>query len=297
MPCLRPRRTPTQNLTLSPSDPMKKRAAKKVAANRPRQKKASGLTDHIRQTPIPVGDPRKVEHFMSDDGQRMTRIDYGTPSDPILVSADQLMAGGRIFPESLVERNPWHFLGPWLETPKGDFARFWNFYKSETAKKKRRNAVNGAKQCNRTNERHLLKAVHEYKSLSLQKYGFDLGKDELPSVFATAGLSDEARSAVMDKLKEQMVDWVLESVWNDHEAPKRLHELLKNKRTVTSEYSAQPTVNGRIFNAFVQELTEHWHLPTKKAVRLGAGFGNKDKDETAVARAFKTLGLNGLPGA
>lgn len=276
---------------------MKKRATKEAAINRPRKKKASGFTDHIRQTPTPIGDPRKVEHFMSDDGQRMTRVDYGPLSDPILVSADQLMAGGRIFPASLVERNLWHFLGPWLETSKGDFSRFWTYYKNETAENERRIAVNGAKHCNRINERNLLNTVHEYKALSLQQYGFELGKDELPSVLANAGLSEVARSAAMAKLKEKMVDWVLEAIWNDPEAPKRLHELLKNKSAVKSEYSDQPTVNGRIFNAFVLELTEHWCLPTKKAVRNGAGFGNEDEDETAAARAFGKLGLNGLPEA
>jgi hypothetical protein len=276
---------------------MKKRATKEAAINRPSKKKASGFTDHIRQTPSPINDPRKVEHFMSDDGQRMTRVDYGPLSNLVLVSADHLMACGRLFPASLVERNPWHFLGPWLETPEGDFARFWACYKSETAEKERRIAVIGKKHCNRTNERNLLHAVHEYKALSLQDFGFELGKDEPPSILANAGLSEDARAAVMANLKEKMVDWVLESVWNDHEAPKRLHEILKNKSAAESEYSDQPTVNGRIFNEFVQKLAEHWCLPTKKAVRIGAGFGNEDKDETAASRAFAKLGLNGLPEA
>jgi hypothetical protein len=184
-----------------------------------------------------------------------------------------------------------------LETPKGDFTRFWACYKSETAENERRIAVNGTKHCNRTNERNLLHAVHEYKALSLQEYGFGLGNDEPPSILANQELPEAERSAAMAILREKMVNWVLNSIWHDPEAPKRLHELLKSKSAVKSEYSDQPTVNGRIFNAFVQELTEHWCLPTKKAVRIGAGFGNEDEDESAAARAFGKLGLNGLPEA
>jgi len=234
---------------------------------------------------------------MSEDGQRMTRVDYGPLSDPILVSADNLMAAARISPAFLIERNPWHFLGPWLETPHGDFARFWVGFKSETAENERNNSVKGTKHFNRTNERNLLNAVHEYKALSLQQYGFELGKDELPSILVNAGLSEDARSATMAKLKEQMVDWVLESVWNDPEAPKRLHELLKGKKEAKSVFDDQPKVNGRVFNAFVEMLTEHWCLPTKKAVRNRAGFGDEGADTAATGRAYRELGLSGLPEA
>ncbi|MCB1133694.1 MAG: hypothetical protein KDN05_21425, partial [Verrucomicrobiae bacterium] len=137
----------------------------------------------------------------------------------------------------------------------------------------------------------------EYKALSLQQHGLVLGDNEPPSVLAKADLSDGQRSEAMATLKEKMVDWVLEAIWNDQEAPKRLHELLKNRSAVNSAYAGQPTVNGRIFRAFAQKVGETWRLPTKKAVRSGAGLGNAAEDETAAARAFGKLGLNGLPGA
>jgi len=43
----------------------------------PTGKKPMKSKVHIRQTPRPIRDPRKVEKFWPDDGQRMTRVDYG----------------------------------------------------------------------------------------------------------------------------------------------------------------------------------------------------------------------------
>jgi hypothetical protein len=276
---------------------MKKPAKKDAKKTGKKSAKENGFTDSIRQTPRPIPDPRKVEHFMSDEGERMTRVDYGPLSDPVLVSADKLMAYARMSLAYLIERNPWHFLAPWLETPNGDFVKFWACYKSEIAENGRRNAVNGSKHCNRTNEQNLLNVVHEYKALSLQQYGFHLGKDEIPSILASAGLSEDARLTAMITLKERMANWVLESVWNDPEAPKRLHEILKNKTAVTSEYSEQPTINARIFSAFVQEITENWSLPTKQAVRHRAGLGDANRDTSAAGRAYGEIGLSALPEA
>lgn len=248
------------------------------------------LFDSIKQTPAPIQDPLKSEKFYSADGERMTRITYRLNPNPVEVSADKLMEGAQIYPGFLISRDPWHSILPWLESPEGVIKKFWECYKREEAETGRKIAIDGSKSCNRSNERNLLNAAHEYKALSLQKYGLELGKDELPSVLANAGLSEGDRSAAMAKLEEKMVDWVLEAIWNDPEAPKRLHELLKNKSAVKSEYSDQPTVHGRIFHAFVLELTAHLSLPTKKAVRIGAKVG-----KIAAARAFGDLGLAGLP--
>jgi hypothetical protein len=261
--------------------------------------KESGKEDifaHIRQAPRPTLDPISVDKFLSVDGQRMTRAYYASPiGNNHVESAEKWMAEARRFPEILVGPIHWHFILPWLENEDAVLVGFWVCFNCETAGTERRKAVNGLKSVNRTNERVLIGIAHEYKGLSLQQWGFELDKDERPSILAGAELPENDRIVMMAALKEKMVDWVLEAIWNDHEAPKRLHELLKDKNAVRSEYSDQPTVNGRIFNAFVRELTANWSLPTKKRVRREAGLGDKNEDYATASRAFDLLGLVGLP--
>ena len=92
-----------------------------------------------------------------------------------------------------------------------------------------------------------------------------------------------------------IVDWVVEAVTSDHEAPKRLHELLTKSKSATSDYEGQPTLNDRIFSAFIQEVLSHWNLPTKRTVRKKAGLGDENTDLAAASRAWSALGLSGFP--
>jgi hypothetical protein len=72
---------------------------------------------------------------------------------------------------------------------------------------------------------------------------------------------------------------------------------LKSKKTTKSEYADEPSLIGKVFTAFVQEIAKNWKLPTKKVVRKKAGLGDGPNDFRKAARAFRVLGLQGLPEA
>lgn len=259
----------------------------------PKKGETASIYDSIKQSPAPIQDPLKAEKFYSADGERMTRVTYRLNPMPVEVSADNLMKAASEIPSVLIARNLWHFILPWLDSSDVKIGRFWECYKCEAAEAGRKAAIEGPTASNRQNERNLLNIVHEYKALSIKNYGFDLKGDERPSVFVAAAKSESERDSFMEALKDKMVDWVLNAVWTDNEAPKRLHELLTNKTAAQSEYSDQPTWEGRFFNAFVQEITEHWRLPSKKAVRTRAGWG--DRSISDAADHYAALGLSGLP--
>lgn len=261
---------------------------------KPKKGETASIFDSIKQTPAPIQDPLKAEKFYSADGERMTRITYRLDPIPVEISADKMMKTASEIPWVLIQRGPWHSILPWLNSSEGRIIKFWECYRCEAAESGRKIAIEGSKSCNRQNERNLLNVVHEYKALSIKNYGFDLETHERPSVFVAAATSVSERDAMMQALKEKMVDWVLNAIWNDPDAPKRLHELLTNKKAAHSAYSDQPGWEGRFFNAFVQELTEHWRLPTKKAVRKRAKWRD-DKPLSDVAVIYGTLGLSGLP--
>jgi hypothetical protein len=253
-------------------------------------------TDRVSQTPSPHPAPLRSTAFKSEDGQRMTKVDYGPYYQaPVVWSADFLMDNARKHPGLLIPNFHWHFILPWLASPKADISKFWKSYEGEGAEGGRKIAVYGPKIPNRQNEQILLGVVHEYQALSLQKFGFGSGQDVPSSLLANVNLSEIQRIEQMQNLKERMVDWILDAVWNDVEAPKRLHELLKNKKTAKSEYDGQKTANGRIFEAFVDEITQYWKLPTKKAVRMRAKLGSESSGRSSAAAAFKSMGLGGLP--
>jgi hypothetical protein len=226
----------------------------------------------------------------------MTKAEYGLPyKAPVVQSADFLMSNALKHPGVLIQTIPWHFILPWLDSPKTAITRFWRAYESEEALAGRTVAIYGPKFSNRQQEQILIGVVAEYQALSIQHLGPVPGKDVPPSLLNEVNLSEIQRIEMLQQLKERMVDWVLDAVWNDAEAPKRLHELLKSKKTAKSEYGDQPTSNARIFNAFVREVSENWKLPTKKAVRLLADLGDDSIGRATAAVAFKTLGLSGLP--
>lgn len=261
---------------------------------KPKKGEKGSIFDSIKQTSAPVQDPLKTEKFHSADGERMTRITYRLNPIPVEISADKMMKAASEIPWLLIQRDPWHSILPWLDSSEGRIRKFWERYRCEDAEAGRKIAIEGSKSCNRQNERNLLNFAHEYKALSIKNYGVDLKEHERPSVYVAAATSKVERDAMMQFLREKMADWVLEAIWNDPEAPKRLHELLKDNKAAKSQYEDQPTLEGRFFNAFVQELTEHWRLPTKKAVRERVGRGGKKSDPEA-AVVYRVLGLSGLP--
>ena len=253
------------------------------------------MFSRINQSPPLINNPIKTEKFESISGERMSRITYHANSNPVEFSADEVMKCASECPSFLIQRTPWHFIIPWLDTPVAELKKFWSCYRLETSQKGRESAVHGTKYDNRKNEIQLLNIAHEYKALSLKNWEFDLGKDEQPSLLVASAPSESERYAMMETLRQQMADWVLDAIWNDPQAPKRLHELLKDKKTTKSEYQDQPTISSRIFTAFVQEITGYWKLPTKKTVRTKANLGDQNEDYAAASRAFDLLGLAGLP--
>jgi len=261
---------------------------------KPKKGEAKSLFGSIKQTPPPIQDPLKTEKFYSDDGERITRITYRLNPTPVEVSADKLMKAASEMPSVLIPRNLWHFILPWLDNTEERIRKFWEHYRCEAAETGRKIAIEGSKSSNRQNELNLLNIAHEYKALSIKNYGFDLKEHEHASLLVAAATSEAERDAMMEALKEKMVNWLLNAIWNDQEAPKRLHQLLTDNKAAKSEYKDQLTLDCRFFNAFVQELTEHWRLPTKKAVRTRAGRGGKESDPEA-AVIYRTLGLNELP--
>ena len=262
---------------------------------KPQKTDVEMMFSRIKQSPLLINDPIKTEKFKSVSDERISKITYHDNSNPIEFSADEAMKCAIECPSFLIQRTPWHLIMPWLDTPVAELKKFWSFYRLETSQKGRELAVHGVKSDNRKNERVLLNAVHEYKALSIKNWGFDLGKDEQPSLLVAAAASESERYAMMETLKQKMADWVLDAIWNDPEAPKRLHELLKGKKTAKSEDQDHSTINSRIFTSFVQEITGCWKLPTKKTVRTKANLGDKNEDYAAASRAFDLLGLAGLP--
>ncbi len=260
---------------------------------KPKKGEADSIFGSIRQTSAPIQDPLEAKPFRSADGERMTKVSYRLNPIPVVASADKLMKAAGEIPSVLIYPNLWHFILPWLDSSNGRIRKFWQCYRCEAAEAARKVAIEGSKSCNRQNEQNLLRIVHEFKALSIKSYGYDLSANELPSVLAAAASSEAERDDMMHALKEKMVDWVLNAIWTDPEAPKRLHELLTNKTAAQSEYADQPGWEGRFFNAFVQEITEHWRLPTKKAVRTRAGWG--DRPISDAADLYAAIGLSGLP--
>ena len=263
-------------------------------------------TDRIEQSSPPLADPVKFEYYWSEDGKRMTRVHYAPPFQaPLVQSADYWMEEARREPGLLMSAMAWHFILPWLESSPGDVKSFWRAFNTEEAEERRRVALYGPKFSKRLNEKRLLGLAHAYKALLLKKHGLGLGADEPLAPLADSFDSPVGIVALMNGLEKQMADWVLDAVWNDAEAPKRLHELLKSKKAAKSEFSDQSNVNAMVFKAFVHEIAGGWRLPTKKIVRSKAGLDKKPRENaglndaqkalTQASKAFRALGLGGLP--
>jgi len=261
----------------------------------PPKKSEKSIFEHIDQSPKSLI-PLKTETFRSANGERMTKVCYGpTEQNSHTESADKWMAIALEHQSILVGSLHWHFILPWLENRTSDLENFWRYFDCDNAASNRRAAVNGTTSENRINERQLIGIVREFKNLLIQDWGLDSLNEDSSTLLTAVGYSEPVRKQLLADLKEQMADWVMEAVWNDHQAPKRLHELLTNKKSSKSAYEGQLTMSGKFFNAFVMELAESWRLPTKKAVRQRAGTGDEDRHLSAAADVWRKLGLSGLP--
>ena len=64
---------------------------------------------------------------------------------------------------------------------------------------------------------------------------------------------------------------------------------------LTSQPDPQRSKDGDIFNAFVSLVGTDQRLPTKKQVRRAAGLGDDPEEYKTANKAYRKLGLNGLP--
>lgn len=240
--------------------------------------------------------PYFVEGYLSENGERWTNIQYTRYSGIAGNSAEKIMLDASKLPGILADEMMWFFVLPHLANHQEDIHTFWKNYNRSRAKNDRKKAIHGTKFYNRSDELALLGAIKEFKALAYPADVTDCENDnELAPLTSQVNFDPVFRQHIINGLKDKIVDWVTNAVWSDNEAPKRLHDILKNKASVKSDYADQPTVAGRFYNAFIQLVTSNWSLPTKKEVRNTAGFGDSPNDFIAANESFQKLGLQGLP--
>jgi hypothetical protein len=91
-------------------------------------------------------------------------------------------------------------------------------------------------------------------------------------------------------------EWVMKAVESDHEAPRRLHDLLKDPAAAADKTNRDHTARN-VFEAFAGLVTTEQKLPTKKAVRERAYISGDRSGSRIASRAVSELGLGGLPTA
>lgn len=253
-------------------------------------------TNEACPPPPALRDPLSAEKFTSENGERWSKVEYGLPDlAPVVASVDALIKGARECPETLVIPMPWHFLLPWLDSPEAELQEFWVSYRTPEAEMNRKRAVTGPQAPNRQKERVIVGLARNYRELSQKKDGLRAGDTSPLSLLAQVDWDENQRAGILNDILKDLADWVLHAVFEDQDAPKRLHQILKSSKLTKSEYGDQPNCDHRIFNAFVAEIVMHLKLPTKKTVRTKAGFGDEAGDRSTAAAAFRRMGLSGLP--
>lgn len=227
-------------------------------------------------------EPIKVEKLTSDNGERMTRVTFVSGSyTPVAQCVDELFSLAKDSPSVFVGHLFWHSIRPWLENSPDDIASFWKHFNTPTAYDRRMKAVEGTTSTNRNPERvivGLAKEIHGLRS-SL----------ETGTLLSSAFPDPDQRESLQDLGLKKLAEWVMNAVMNDHEAPRRLYDSLKSKP------DQKPSKDGEVFNTFVHLVGKDQRLPTKKRVRHAVGLGDDPEDYKAANKAYRKLGLNGLP--
>ena len=247
----------------------------KKPESRPRKKKLAG-TPRADCLPIPI----KVEKLTDANGERFTELTFGEPfKTPVRHSADRFFADAIEVPGLLVDPLVWLIIKPWLQNDPAQIAAFWRVFNTPQAIQERRSAISGIKAVKWQKERLLIQMAHATRRLLSEP------EEVIPSPhlfpFETT-------------LMYNLAEWVLNAVENDHEAPRRLHRLLKDP-TAADDKSNEEFVNRGVFNAFERLVAKDEKLPTKKRVRAAAYLGNDQSGISTASRAFRELGLSGLP--
>lgn len=92
----------------------------------------------------------------------------------------------------------------------------------------------------------------------------------------------------------RMADWVMKAVETDPEASRRLHDLLKNP-AAADDTTNRELINRSVFQAFARLVSVEQKIPSKRQVREAAYIAGDQNGRNIASRAYRELGLNGLP--
>lgn len=238
-------------------------------------------------------EPIATERYTTDHGNRMTRVTFGKASIQTLnYSPDEIFTLARQCPEVLDGswKEPWHIIRPWLHNDASDVKAFWKTFNTPAAEKSRKVATRGAKFVNWERERALIGLVGVFVRIQSPK------SSPSPHASQAEATITGTDSGFADLMLRKLGRWVVDAVADDHEAPRRLHQLLKNPAAAEPETS-RVRINADIFLAFARLVGAEEKLPTKKQVRIEALLGEDIDDPITASRAFRQLGLGGLPEA
>jgi hypothetical protein len=225
-------------------------------------------------------DPLKVEKITNESGERMTKLTFGEPfTEPVSHSADRFFSAALEIPSMLVDPLGWFIIKPWLQNDPAEIEGFWTGFNTPMAIQERMSATSGIKSVKWQKERVLIQMVHATRRLLSEPDGTISSSGLFPLDFT---------------LLCRLGEWVMNTVENDHNAARRLYQLLQDSSAADDE-SNEEFVNRGVFNAFALLVATDQKLPTKKRVREKAFIGNDQSGLSTASRAYRELGLSGLP--
>lgn len=223
--------------------------------------------------------PISVETQVLDSGERITTLVFPEPfQGPVSGSADRIFSDARKSPAILVDPLMWEFIKPWLKNEEQQIMDFWHHFNTPEAESARYCAAFGVKYSNWSGERVVVQLVRTIRRLR--------------SAVPAKGL--EAKGSWMEmSLMLRLGEWVVGAVENDLQAPRRLHDLLKNPEASDDKTNRDHTPRN-VLEAFAKLVADQEQLPTKKAVREAAFLGSDKNDRSVASREMMLLGLKGL---
>lgn len=238
-------------------------------------------------------EPTATEKYRTDAGERMTRLTFGKAIIQTLdYSPDKIFTLACQCPEVLDGswKEPWRIIRPWLRNDISVVNAFWKAFNTNAAERVRKVATQGAKSVNWERERVIIGLVGAFNRIQSPD------NSHSPHSVSIEPVHSYADSDMADLMLKKLGKWVVDAVANDHEAPRRLHQLLKNPAVAKTE-TVRVRINADIFLAFARLVSAEEKLPTKKQVRTEALLGEDIDDPITASRAFRQLGLGGLPEA
>ena len=222
------------------------------------------------------------ERCLSATGERRTLIVY-EGEHRLMKSADKVFADAKANPMILSFSISWHAIIPWLQNPPEQIEIFWKSFDTVESEQERFRAIRGTRFLNSFYELNTIELAKNVRQINLA-----IGAKDPPE--GASPLGD-----IRNRLLDELGNWLVNVIHDDQEALLRLYRILKDENVVVDPKGDQLSLNGKFFVAFVQLVTKNCQLPTKKAVRKKAKFGDESKDLSTASLAFKTLGLGGLP--